>query len=68
MAELVLNGIYLPMLLTDWVHVVDELDPHWLTHISLDKNRFRLSYTIYYPFKANGLAELILLNGCYLIG
>jgi len=43
-AELVLNGI--PMLLTDWVLVVDELAPHWLTHTSFDKNQLRLSYTI----------------------
>ena len=37
MVELVLNGIYLPIQLTDWLLVVVELPAHWLTHICLEK-------------------------------
>ena len=41
-SKLVLNGIYLPIQLTDWLLVVVELPAHWLIHISLEKNRFGL--------------------------
>ena len=41
-SKLVLNGIYLPIQLTDWLLAVVELPAHWLIHISLNKNRFGL--------------------------
>ena len=37
-----MNGIYLPIQLTDWQLAVVELAAHWLIHISFDKNRFGL--------------------------